>query len=76
MEAKKKKQPVYTEQYKSQAVEMVIHSGKSVARSDNIGHFRTTLCENNGLAEIPRDLYVSRYVVDAAGLNLSLFPFS
>jgi transposase-like protein len=32
MEAKKKKQPVYTEQYKSQAVEMVIHSGKSVVQ--------------------------------------------
>ena len=29
MEAKKREHPVYTEQYKSQAVEMVIHSGKS-----------------------------------------------
>ena len=32
MEAKKREQPVYTEQYKSQAVEMVIHSGKSVVQ--------------------------------------------
>jgi hypothetical protein len=28
------------------------------------------------LAEIPRALYVSRHVVAAVGLNLSLFPFS
>ena len=28
------------------------------------------------LAEIPRALYVSRHVVTAVGLNLSLFPFS
>jgi hypothetical protein len=32
MEAKKREHPVYTEQYKSQAVEMVIHSGKSVVQ--------------------------------------------
>ena len=32
MEAKKKERPVYTEQYKSQAVEMVIHSGKSLVQ--------------------------------------------
>jgi len=32
MEAKKREHPVYTEQYKSQAVEMVIHSGKSAVQ--------------------------------------------
>jgi transposase-like protein len=32
MEAKKREHPVYTEEYKSQAVEMVIHSGKSVVQ--------------------------------------------
>src|SRR3979411_1738774 len=32
MEAKKREHPVYTEQYKRQAVEMVIHSGKSVVQ--------------------------------------------
>src|SRR3979411_2188409 len=32
MEAKKREHPVYTEQYKSQAVELMIHSGKSVVQ--------------------------------------------
>ena len=32
MEAKKREHPVYTEPYKSQAVELMIHSGKSVAQ--------------------------------------------
>ena len=32
MEAKKREHPVYTEQYKNQAVEMVIHSGKSIVQ--------------------------------------------
>ena len=32
MEAKKRGHPVYTEQYKSQAVEIVIHSGKSLVQ--------------------------------------------
>jgi len=57
MEAKKREHPVYTEQYKSQAVEMMIHSGKSVVQiarelgcsEASLNYHRTRFYETSGL---------------------------
>ena len=46
MEAKKREHPVYTEQYKSQAVELMIHSGKTqrqVARELDVSEYSLNL---------------------------------